>query len=36
LPVIGLLSGASFEGVFAPAVDEIWLGLKETSHCPPF
>jgi len=29
LPVIGLLSGASFEGTYAPLVDEIRQGLKE-------
>jgi putative ABC transport system substrate-binding protein len=30
LPVIGLLSGVSFEGTYAPLVDEIRQGLKET------
>jgi putative tryptophan/tyrosine transport system substrate-binding protein len=29
-PVIGLLNGVSFEGAFAPYVEEIRLGLKET------
>jgi hypothetical protein len=30
MPVVGLLNGVSFEGAFAPYVDEIRIGLKET------
>ena len=30
VPVIGFLSGVSFEGLFAPYVEEFRRGLKET------